>query len=178
MTGRQLMMPVHIITAAIAATGVAQASTITSAPAAATTPAFRQLSMLQARRDTIEVHSGTYYENVNKQLNLMGVDRGGMPVGDAGDTAFISMKLVSAENFDDIAHIYLTTEGTYPGYQADLIWFNWTSIEVGVPAGAEVNVLLEVSIPSGESGYKMFYAKLESTKWTPTAMDTGILYII
>jgi len=69
-------------------------------------------------------------------------------------------------------------DGTYPGYQADLAWFNWTSIEVGVPAGAEVNVPLEVNIPGGESGYNMFYAKLESTKWTPTAVDTGILYII
>ena len=95
----------------------------------------------------------------------------------AGDTALINIKLVSTENFDDIAHIYMTAEGTYPGYQADLTWFNWTSIEVGVPAGAVVNVLLEVNIPGGESGYNMFYAKLESTKWTPTAMDTGILYI-
>jgi len=49
---------------------------------------------------------------------------------------------------------------------------------VNVSAGAVVNVPLEVSIPAGESGYKVFYAKLESTKWTPTAIDTGILYIV
>jgi hypothetical protein len=96
----------------------------------------------------------------------------------AGDTALITIKLVSTENFDDVAYVYLTTEGVYPGYEANLTWFNWTSTDVKVPAGAEVNVPLEVNIPAGESGYKMFYAKLESTKWTPTAMDTGILYTI
>ena len=118
------------------------------------------------------------YSVVNPSGSIgMGVDPRLTTVS-AGATAIINIKLVSTENFDDIAHIYLTTEGTYPGYQADLAWFNWTSIEVGVPAGAEVNVPLEVNIPGGESGYKMFYAKLESTKWTPTAMDTGILYII
>ena len=96
----------------------------------------------------------------------------------AGDTAFINIKLVSTENFDDIAYVYLTTEGVYPGYEANLTWFNWTSKYVKVPAGAVVNVPLEVDIPAGESGYKVFYAKLESTKWTPTAIDTGILYIV
>jgi len=93
------------------------------------------------------------------------------------DTAVINIKLVSTENFDDIAYVYLTTEGVYPGYEANLTWFNWTSRYVKVPGGATVKVPLEVNIPVGESGYKVFYAKLESTKWTPTAMDTGILYI-
>jgi len=96
----------------------------------------------------------------------------------AGDTAIINLKLVSTENFDDIAYVYLTTEGVYPGYEANLTWFNWTSKYVKVPAGATVKVPLKVNIPTGESGYKVFYAKLESTKWTPTAMDTGILYIV
>ena len=96
----------------------------------------------------------------------------------AGDTALITIKLVSTENFDDVAYVYLTTEGVYTGYEANLTWFNWTSIDVKVPAGAEVNVPLEVNIPAGESGYKMFYAKLESTKWTPTAMDTGVVNIV
>ena len=95
----------------------------------------------------------------------------------AGDTALITIKLVSTENFDDVAYVYLTTEGVYTGYEANLTWFNWTSKYVKVPAGGEVNVPLEVSIPAGESGYKMFYAKLESTKWTPTAMDTGVVNI-
>jgi len=94
------------------------------------------------------------------------------------DTAVINIKLVSTENFDDIAYVYLTTEGVYPGYEANLTWFNWTSRYVKVPGGATVKVPLEVNIPVGESGYKVFYAKLESTKWTPTAMDTGILYIV
>jgi len=95
----------------------------------------------------------------------------------AGDTAIINIKLVSTENFDDIAYVYLSTDGLPAGYQADLTWFNWTSKYVKVPKGGEVKVPLEASILAGESGYKVFYAKLESTKWTPTAMDTGILYI-
>ena len=95
----------------------------------------------------------------------------------AGSTVSINIKLVSTENFDDVAYVYLTTAGVYSGYEANLTWFNWTSQYVKVPAGAVVNVPLKVSIPTGESGYKVFYAKLESTKWTPTAMDTGILYI-
>ncbi|RKY83456.1 hypothetical protein DRQ11_13040, partial [candidate division KSB1 bacterium] len=57
----------------------------------------------------------------------------------AGDTAFINIRLVSTENFDDIAYVYLTTEGVYPGYEANLTWFNWTSKYVKVPAGAVVN---------------------------------------
>jgi len=95
----------------------------------------------------------------------------------AGDTAIINITLVSTENFDDIAYVYLTTEGIYPGYEANLTWFNWTSRYVKVPGGATVKVPVEVT-PTGKNEYKMFYAKLESTKWTPTAMDTGVLYII
>ena len=95
----------------------------------------------------------------------------------ANDTAIINITLVSTENFDDIAYVYLTTEGIYPGYEANLTWFNWTSRYVKVPGGATVKVPVEVT-PTGKNEYKMFYAKLESTKWTPTAMDTGVLYII
>jgi len=32
-----------------------------------------------------------------------------------------------------------------------------------------------VKVPAGAT-VKVFYAKLESTKWTPTAMDTGVLH--
>jgi len=95
----------------------------------------------------------------------------------AGDTAIINITLVSTENFDDIAYVYLTTEGIDPMYEANMTWFNWTSRYVSVPAGSTVKVPLNVSIPEGESGYKMFYVYLESKKWTTTAMDTGVLYI-
>jgi len=96
----------------------------------------------------------------------------------AGGYAIINITLVSTENFDDIAYVYLMTEGIDLLYEANMTWFNWTSKYVKVPAGAEVKVPLNVTVPAGESsGYKMFYAKLESTKWTPTAMDTGVLYI-
>ena len=33
-----------------------------------------------------------------------------------------------------------------------------------------------VKVPAGAT-VKVFYAKLESTKWMPTAMDTEMLYI-
>jgi len=95
----------------------------------------------------------------------------------AGDTAIINITLVSTENFDDVAYVYLTTEGIDPMYEANMTWFNWTSRYVSVPAGSTVKVPLNVSIPEGESGYKMFYVYLESKKWTTTAMDTGVLYI-
>ena len=40
----------------------------------------------------------------------------------AGDTAIINITLVSTENFDDIAYIYLTTEGIDPMYEACLLY--------------------------------------------------------
>lgn len=67
----------------------------------------------------------------------------------------------------------------YPyGSVNNLTCFNWTSRYVKVPTDAEVKVPLEVNIPNGESGYKVFYAKLELRKWAPTVMGTGILYMI
>ena len=95
----------------------------------------------------------------------------------AGGYAIINITLVSTENFDDVAYVYLTTEGIDPMYEANMTWFNWTSRYVSVPACSTVKVPLNVSIPGGEGGYKMFYVYLESKKWTTTAMDTGVLYI-
>jgi hypothetical protein len=95
----------------------------------------------------------------------------------AGSTVDLNVKIVSNENFDDVFHIYLTTNGLPPAYQADLSWFNWTDTTVAIPAGGEALILLRADIPDGVSGYKAFRAMVESTKWTPKAMDTGIFSI-
>lgn len=95
----------------------------------------------------------------------------------AGSTVNLEIKVVSTENFDDTIHVYLSTDGLPEPYKADLSWLNWTEADVEIPAGGEVVIPLEVNIPGDASGYKMFRANGESTKWTATGFDTGILFV-
>ena len=96
-----------------------------------------------------------------------------------GETVNLSIKIVSTENFDDTVHAYLTSAGLPAGYEADLAWFNWTSQEVEVASKGEATIPLNADIPAGVSaaGYKAFFVVVESTKWTPVAVDIGIFNI-
>jgi len=95
----------------------------------------------------------------------------------AGDNVSLAIKIVSTENFDDVFHVYLTTDGIPVGYEANLSWFNWTETYVEIPSRGEAVIPLRASIPAGVSGYKAFRAVVESTKWGPTAFDSGIFSI-
>lgn len=96
----------------------------------------------------------------------------------AGGSVNLSIKIVSTENFDDVFLVNLTNESLPDGWKADMRWFNWTSIKVGIPAGGEAVIPLRADIPDDIApGYKAFRAVAESTKWTPTAFDTGIFNI-
>ena len=98
--------------------------------------------------------------------------------GKGGGNLNLTIKVVSTENFDDTIHVYLTTDGLPDAYKADLAWFAWTDKTIPVAAGGTEDIPLTVNIPSGTgSGYKMFRVMVESTTWTPTAYDTGIIYI-
>jgi hypothetical protein len=95
----------------------------------------------------------------------------------AGSTLPLDIKIVSTENFDDILHVYLSTDGIPPAYQADLSWFNWTDTTVQIPAGQEIVLPVEVDIPDGIAGYKSFGVKAESTKWSSDAQDYGAVLV-
>jgi parallel beta-helix repeat protein len=105
MIGRQLLVLVLIITAVITATGVVQADTITVCPNGCDYTSIQAAIDTANTRDIIEVHSGTYYENVvvNKQLTLRGVDTGdGKPVVDAGGSGnaiTLSVNGITIEGF-------------------------------------------------------------------------------
>jgi hypothetical protein len=90
----------------------------------------------------------------------------------------LSIKIVNTENFDDVFLVSLTNDSLPPAWRADLSWFNWTSQEVAIPAGGEVMIPLMADVPTGVPGKKAFRVVVESTLWTPTAIDTGILEIL
>jgi parallel beta-helix repeat protein len=89
------------IVALITTTVVAQAATITVCPSGCDYTSIQSAINAAIPGDTIEVRSGTYYENVNvnKQLTLRGVDTdGGKPVVDAGGSgSAISAITLSAD---------------------------------------------------------------------------------
>ena len=96
----------------------------------------------------------------------------------AGSSVNLSIKIVSTENFDDLFHVYLTNDSSLPpDWQTNLTWFNWSSTYIEIPSRGEAVVPLRADIPTGVSGYRAFRVKVESTKWTPTAFDTGIFDI-
>ncbi|KAF5435942.1 Serine protease, subtilase family, partial [Candidatus Methanophagaceae archaeon] len=91
----------------------------------------------------------------------------------------LSIKVVNTENFDDVFVVSLTNETLPPDWRADLSWFNWTSTEVAIPAGGEVLIPLRADVPTNvPAGTKAFRVVVESTLWTPTVFDTGILEIL
>ncbi len=95
-----------------------------------------------------------------------------------GDSVNLTIKVVNKENFGDVFLVRLTNTSIPAGWRADLAWFNWTSTYVRIPAGGEALIPLRADIPPDAStGYKAFRAVASSTKWTPSAFDTGVFYI-
>ena len=95
----------------------------------------------------------------------------------AGTTLPLDIKIVRTENFDDILHVYLTTDGIPADYQADLSWLSWTDTTVQMPAGHEIVLSIAVDIPDGIAGYKSFGVKVESTMWGSDAQDYGAVLV-
>jgi len=96
-----------------------------------------------------------------------------------GESVNLSIKVVNMENFGDVFLVRLTNKSIPAGWRADLSWFNWTSTLVRVPAGGEAVIPLRADIPGdAPKGYKAFRAVASSTKWTPSAFDTGVFHIL
>ena len=53
-----------------------------------------------------------------------------------------------------------------------------TSISIWIESGGDAVIPLNVSVPSGETGYNGFRAVAESTRCAPVQYDTGILVIL
>lgn len=96
----------------------------------------------------------------------------------AGATIGYTVKIKSMQNFDDIIHLTVTTEGLPLNYQTPLSWFNWNEQDVRVPANTQVSVPLSLTIPSGQSaGKRALKVKASSNQWITKAFDTGIITI-
>jgi uncharacterized membrane protein len=87
------------------------------------------------------------------------------------------IKVRNTENVDDTFLVHINVSDLPASYQADLTWFNWTEKEVQVRSGEEVELPIEVAIPSDASGYKAFRAKVNSLTWKPYAYDTGYIKV-
>ena len=104
---------------AFVAVGCASATTYTVCPSGGDYTSIQAAIDAADTGDTIEVHSGTYYENVDvtKQLILRGVDIGsGKPVVDAGGSGSAIMLTVDGIT---LAGFNVTNAGSYAGIKVD-----------------------------------------------------------
>ena len=148
---------------------------------------------MSGTNDTIEVcadNQDEVDESDEENNCLANVFEGIIPKGGIGvavtprfntvnNSVNLSIKIVNTENFDDVFLVSLTNESIPNDWKADLAWFNWTSTEVAIPAGGEILIPLRADVPTNvPAGTKAFRVVVESTLWTPTVFDTGILEIL
>ena len=129
---RWILVLVLILTVVIATTGVAQADTITVCASGCDYTSIQAAVNAASAGDMIEVHSGTYYENVNvtKQLlTLRGVDSGGsIPVVDAGGIR--SAIILSADGI------------SLEGFNATNSGRSWQTVDAGIGITSDGNTLV------------------------------------
>lgn len=95
----------------------------------------------------------------------------------SGSTVAINIKVKNTQNIDDVFRVHINVSELPSAYQADLAWFEWTEKVLNVRSGEEMLVPMNITIPSGVSGTKVFRAKANSMTSTPYAFDTGYLMI-
>ena len=95
----------------------------------------------------------------------------------SGSTVTPNIKVKNTQNIDDVFRVHINVSELPSAYQADLDWFEWTEKVLNVRSGEEILVPMNIAIPSGVSGTKVFRAKANSMTSTPYAFDTGYLMI-
>jgi hypothetical protein len=95
----------------------------------------------------------------------------------SGSTVALNIKVKNTQNIDDVFRVHINVSELPSAYQADLAWFEWTEKVLNVRSGEEILVPMNITIPSGVSGTKVFRAKANSMTSTPYAFDTGYLMI-
>jgi len=100
----------------------------------------------------------------------------------AGTKLTINIYVKNNQNFDDAITVDITNSGIPTQYQANLAWFGWTQVKVYIPAGSNINIPLEITLPAGTQppggtlNAYVFRAVATSTA-IPTiiAKDSGII---
>ncbi|MFQ6119637.1 MAG: Ig-like domain-containing protein, partial [Methanosarcinales archaeon] len=128
-------------------------------------------------RDTISVKvSNELPQNPSGGIGVSVIPE--MSYTTAGSNLSLDIKIVSTENFEDVFKVNITLDNIIQGYQANLSWFNWTYQKISITSGGEKIIPIGVSIPSNAtSGYKLFRVQVNSTKWIPTAYETGFIIL-
>lgn len=95
-----------------------------------------------------------------------------------GKTVLLNIKVKNTQNIDDVFRVHINVSELPSAYQAYLAWFEWTENILDVRYGQEIIVPMNITIPGGVSGTKVFRAKANSmTSTTPYVFDTGYLVI-
>jgi hypothetical protein len=96
----------------------------------------------------------------------------------SGKTVLLNIKVKNTQNIDDVFRVHINVSELPSAYQAYLAWFEWTENILDVRYGQEIIVPMNITIPGGVSGTKVFRAKANSmTSTTPYVFDTGYLVI-
>jgi len=97
----------------------------------------------------------------------------------AGTKMVVNILVINNQNFDDAIRVDISNSGIPIQYQANLAWFNWTTVKVFIPSGSSIKIPLEISGPVDVPiGSYIFRAIATSTaKPTITAKDSGIIKV-
>src|SRR2546425_6316282 len=73
-----------------------------------------------------------------------------------GET-FLTITATNGQNFDDRVTVEFTDSALPLGDRASPNWFDWTSIEVFLPAGGSIQLTVGVAIPAGAASGAFWY---------------------
>lgn len=100
----------------------------------------------------------------------------------SGTSVTIMVKVTNTENFDDTFDVELTYDNipdAYSDYRLDFNWTDWHDHrqQVSVNAKSSIEVPLTITVPSGESGYKLYSVTARSMNWVTVGSNTGGILI-
>jgi len=101
----------------------------------------------------------------------------------SGSSITITVKVTNTENFDDTFNVELTYDDIpdeYNDYKLNFAWTDWPDHRqtVQIKAKSSVEIPLTITVPSGESDYKIYSVTARSTNWITVGGNTGGFLII
>ena len=100
----------------------------------------------------------------------------------SGASVTIMVKVTNTENFDDTFDVELTYDNipdAYSDYRLDFNWTDWSDRrqEVSVNTKSSAEIPLTITVPAGESGYKLYSVTARSVNWVTVGSNTGGILI-
>jgi len=100
----------------------------------------------------------------------------------SGASVTIMVKVTNTENFDDTFDVELTHDNipdAYSDYRLDFNWTDWSDRrrEVSVNTKSSAEIPLTITVPAGESGYKLYSVTARSVNWVTVGSNTGGILI-